>query len=103
MKGINERNLLPIIRCAVTGSPEKVRTFIEAIRPLYAEFLTSGQRMDEYRGWAYDITFINEQSKEIDYQDLSRWSVANSSKDDFSFMYCNAVTIKVHLHDFLLM
>lgn len=102
MKGINERELLPIIRSAITGEHEKMRTFIESIMPLYTEFLTSRQRVDEYRGWAYDITFINEQN-EIDYQDISRWTVAYSGKDDFSFMNCNAVTIKVHLHDFLWM
>lgn len=66
MKGINEQELLPIIRAVVSGNQDKLKNFIETIAPIFNEFIKTGRSRDKYNGWAFDLTFVNESSESDD-------------------------------------
>lgn len=101
MTGINEKELLPIIRSAVTGNINRVNAFIEAITPILTKFFLSGLATDGYHGWAYNLTLINEQSDSLEYSDTSSWTVAPDGNDDYSFLLSSKVVIRLHFHSFL--
>lgn len=100
MKGINERELLPIVRAAISGNNGEIRIFMEAIEPIIKDFIQTGRPIYEYKGWAFDLTFMNELSLVKDNPEES-YSVVHENKDDYSFQVSGRTVIKVHFHSFL--
>lgn len=100
MKGINERELMPIIRAAISGNEGEIRIFMKAIEPITIDFIQTGRTIDEYKGWAFDMTFLNELSQVNDNLEES-YSVVHESKDDYLFQVSGRTIIKVHFHSFL--
>ena len=83
MKGINERELLPIIRGAVSGDMDKIRIFLE------------------YKGWAFDFQLINRDSEYTWTLDGAEINIVQENRDDYSIVISDNTSIKVHFHSFL--
>ena len=83
MKGINERELLPIIRGAVSGDMDKIRIFLE------------------HKGWAFDFQLINRDSEYTWTLDGAEINIVQENRDDYSIVISDNTSIKVHFHSFL--
>lgn len=101
MKGINERELLPIIRGALSGDMDKVKIFIETIAPIINNCNHSEQTIHEYKGWAYDFQFINRDPEFSWTLHDVEVNVVQENRDDYSIVISDNTSIKVHFHSFL--
>jgi hypothetical protein len=101
MKGINERELLPIIRGAVSGDMDKVRIFLEAIASVINNCKQSDKTILEYKGWAFDFQLINRDSEYTWTLDGAEINIVQEKRDDYSIVISDNTSIKVHFHSFL--
>ena len=107
MEHIDERNLLRVVREVVTNHESALPLFKEVISPLYDAFFVSGIDKDIYRGWAFDLEFINASLSDCKpYEDEisstdSTWKVFSESQDDCTCVVPGKGLIKIHLYSFL--
>ena len=107
MKLPEERQLLPIVRDAVTYHEQALPRFMEAISPLYDRFIAAGIERDTYSGWAFDLEFINSASSDCEpYRSTissaeQTWKFFPEAKDACIYAVPGKGIIKIHLHSFL--
>lgn len=74
----DERQLLPLVRDAATGREDAIAPFIDAISPLFEDFLTSGLEKDKYEGYTFGLSFFKRSMPECEPY-LSALSATDSS------------------------
>ena len=104
---IDERSILRVVRDTVNNNESALLQFKEVISPLFDVFIGSGKENDSYRGWAFDMEFINASISDYkSYKDEvsstdPTWKVFSESKDDCTCVVPSKGLIKIHLHSFL--
>lgn len=104
---IDERGILRVVRDAVGNQESASPQFKEVLSPLFDAFIESGIEKDIYRGWAFDLEFINASLSDCKpYEDAVSsinpvWNVFLESKDDCTCVVPSKGLIKIHLHSFL--
>ena len=107
MKLTNERQLLPIVRDAVTNHERALPRFMEEISPLYDRFIASGIDKDTYRGYTFSLEFINASLPDCEpylsaiSSSDSSWKFFPEGKDDGIYVVPGKGIIKIHLCSFL--
>lgn len=103
----NERQLLPTVRDAVSGRASAISPLVDAIGPLFEQFIKGDQEKDIYRGWAFNLTFIKKAIVECEPY-LSgiptgspEWLFFGEGKDDCTYAIPGKGVIKIHLLSFL--
>ena len=104
---IDERSILRVVREVVSNQESALPQFKEVISPLFDVFIESGKENDRYRGWAFNMEFINALKSDCNpYKDEvsstnPAWKVFSESKDDCTCVVPSKGLIKIHLHGFL--
>ena len=103
----DDRQLLPIVRGAATGSEYAIAPFIQAISPLFEVFLTSGLEKDKYEGYTFGLSFFKPSMPECEpyLSALSAtdpsWVFFNEGKDNCTYVVPGKGIIKIIICSFL--
>ena len=103
----DERQLLPLVRDAATGREYAIAPFIEAISPLFEDFLTSGLEKDKYEGYTFGLSFFKPSMPECEpYLSAlsatdSSWLFFNEGKDYCTYVVPGKGIIKIIICSFL--